>query len=61
MKIMMGEEGFYLHGGGFMWVFWVLIIIGIVFLIQMMVKSKYGTSSPENESPLEILKNNMLA
>ena len=35
-------------------VFLVLIIIGIVFLIQMMTKNKSGTSS--SESPLEILK-----
>jgi len=53
---MMGNESHLFYGGGFMWIFWILIIIGVVFLIQMMTKNKSRTSSHENESPLEILK-----
>ncbi|MDH5599936.1 MAG: SHOCT domain-containing protein [Gammaproteobacteria bacterium] len=50
---MMWDDGYFFHGGGFMWVFWVLLIIAIVFIFQNMAK---GNSSSTNESPLEILK-----
>lgn len=53
---MMGDESHLFYGGGFMWIFWVVIIVGIVLLIQMMTKNKSKTSSSQNESPLEILK-----
>jgi len=49
---MMGTEGHF-FGGGFMWLFWILLIIAIVFIFQNVAK---GNSSSANESPLEILK-----
>ena len=48
---MMGDEGHLFYGGGFMWIFWILIIVGIFFLFQNMSK---GNS--DKESPLDILK-----
>jgi len=41
-------------GGGFMWLFWVLIILAIV----MLIKAGGSGASPDtrSESPLEILK-----
>lgn len=48
---MMGDEVHLFYGGGFMWIFWILIIIGIFFLFQNMLK---GNS--DKESPLDILK-----
>lgn len=53
---MMGDEGHLFYGGGFMWVFWILIIAGIFFLIQNMVKGNTDQSSSGNDSPLDILK-----
>ena len=50
---MMWNDGYFFHGGGFMWIFWILLIIGIVFIIQNITK---GKSSSGSESPLEILK-----
>ena len=38
---MMGDEGHFFHGGGFMWVFWVLIIVEIFFLFQNMAKGNF--------------------
>lgn len=52
---MMGDEGHF-FGGGFMWLFWILIIAGIFFIFQAMAKGGSGNSLPDKESPLEILK-----
>ena len=41
--------------GGFMWVFWVLIIIGIFFVFQSKSKTNSGSSS-DKETPMDILK-----
>ena len=48
---MMGDEGHLFYGGGFMWLFWILIIAGIFFLFQNVFKS-----NSDKESPLDILK-----
>jgi putative membrane protein len=53
---MMGNDGYFFHGGGFMWVFWILIIVGIFFLVQNMMRGNSEQSSTNKESPLEILK-----
>ncbi len=51
------HEGFGLGMGGFgglfMIAFWVLVIIGIVFLIKLIMG---GTKKEGNETPLDILK-----
>ena len=52
---MMGGEGHF-FGGGFMWIFWILIIAGLFFLFQNIIGGSSGNSSSANESPLEILK-----
>ena len=52
---MMNYDGHF-FGGGFMWIFWVLIIVGIFFIFQAMTKGSSGNSLPDKESPLEILK-----
>ena len=52
---MMNYDGHF-FGGGFMWIFWVLIIVGIFFIFQTMTKGSSGNSLPDKESPLEILK-----
>lgn len=52
---MMGDEGHLFYGGGFMWVFWILIIAGIFFLFQNMTKGNSGGSS-DKETPMDILK-----
>lgn len=45
----------HLWGGGFMWIFWFLIIAGIFFLFQNAFKGNADNSS-ETETPMEILK-----
>lgn len=52
---MMGEEGHLFYGGGIMWVFWILIIVGIFFLFQTIAKRNSGGSA-DKETPMEILK-----
>ena len=51
---MMNYDGHF-FGGGFMWVFWILIIVGLFFVFQRMAKGNSGGSS-SNETPMEILK-----
>jgi putative membrane protein len=49
---MMGGYGF---GGIFMVLFWIVVIVGIVFLIRWLVQSTRGGAG-SGESALEILK-----
>lgn len=50
---MNGTGGMF-FGGGFMWIFWILIIVFIIYAI----KAGMGNSTDDSskESPLEILK-----
>jgi len=41
-------------GGGFMWIFWILIIFAIVMLIR--VVGRNSKSGKHRETPLEILE-----
>lgn len=52
---MMNYDGHF-FGGGFMWIFWILLIAGIFFLIQNMMKGNSDNSSSDKETPLDILK-----
>lgn len=49
---MMWDDGYFFHGG-FMWIFWILLIIAIVFIFQNVSK---GNTSSESDSALDILK-----
>jgi putative membrane protein len=58
---MMGEWGMMgWFGGIFMIIFWILIIVGLVFLIKWLVQSTRGHSSPgwtgSSSTALDILK-----
>lgn len=51
---MMNYDGHF-FGGGIMWIIWILIAMGVFFIIQNVVKGN-TRSSYSNETPLEILK-----
>jgi putative membrane protein len=42
--------------GGFMWIFWLLVIAAVVLVIISVINSKSRTENDIKESPLEILK-----
>lgn len=42
--------------GGFMWIFWILVIIGLVFLIKWLVQQSKPGETKDSETPLEILQ-----
>ncbi len=51
--MMWGNQGFM---GGFMWIFWIAIIVGIIFLVKWIVMQNRPGGQQREESPLEILK-----
>jgi putative membrane protein len=51
---MSGNYG--LMGGGFMWIFWISVIVGLFFLIKWIVQSNKLGESRIGDSSLEILK-----
>jgi putative membrane protein len=55
---MMGSWGMGWFGGIFMIVFWILILVGLVFVIRWLVQAtgKKGDSGPRGSRATEILK-----
>ena len=53
--MMGGNWGFSWFGGIFMIIFWILIIVGVIFLIKWLVINK-PTEGQSKETPLEILR-----
>jgi putative membrane protein len=51
--MMNGGFGF---TGGFMWIFWIAVIVGLVFLIKWIIQQSKPAEQKYAESPLEILK-----
>lgn len=51
--MMSGNFGFM---GGFMWIYWVLIIIGLVFFIRWIVQQNKPHEPRPSENSLEFLK-----
>jgi putative membrane protein len=51
---MFGEHGWFGFGGGFMWIFWILIIAAIFLLFRGFSGS--NSNSAPSESPMEILR-----
>lgn len=39
-----------------MWIFWILVVVGLVFLIKWLAQQSRPRETRESESPLEILK-----
>jgi len=52
-QMMFGNQGFM---GGFMWIFWIIVIVGLVFLIKWIVQQNKPGESKSEENSLEILK-----
>ncbi len=42
--------------GGFMWIFWIAVIVGLVFLIKWIVQQSKPVEQKYNENSLDILK-----
>ena len=51
--MLMTNQGFM---GGFMWIFWILVIVGLVFLIKWIVQQSKQVEHSHSENSLEILK-----
>lgn len=52
----MYSDGGMVFGGGFMWLFWILVLVAIVWLITSAVNSGVRNRRDVDDSPLEILK-----
>jgi len=42
--------------GGWMWIFWIAVLVGLVFLIKWIVQQSSSGETKEKEDALEILK-----
>lgn len=51
--MMNGGFGFM---GGFMWIFWIAVIVGLFFLIRWIVQQSRPAEQRHPEKPLDILK-----
>jgi putative membrane protein len=51
--MMWGNQGFM---GVFMWIFWIAVIVGIVFLVKWIVQQSRPGQGKSEENSLEILK-----
>lgn len=49
----MGDCGGMLFGGGFMWLLWLLLFVGLFIVIKASLR---GSDAQQGESALEILK-----
>ena len=52
--MMFGNHGF--MGGGFMWIFLIAVIVGIIFLVRWIVQQSKLSESNAYGNPLDILK-----
>lgn len=52
---MHSNDGMF-FGGGFMWIFWIVLIAVLVFVIKLVMDSQSGGKTSKEDSPLEILK-----
>jgi len=53
---MMGDGGGMWFGGGFMWLFWIALIVILVWIIKAATDAGSQNKNNADESPLEILK-----
>lgn len=51
--MMYGGQGFM---GGFMWIFWIAVIVGLFFLVKWIVQQSKPSEQEHSENSLEILK-----
>ncbi len=51
--MMWGNQGFM---GGFMWIFWIAIIVGIILLVKWIVQQNRPGGQQQGEDSVEILK-----
>ena len=43
--------------GGFMWIFWIALIVGLIFLVKWVVQQNRHVEQRHEGSSLDILKN----
>ncbi len=48
--------GNHMMSGGFMWIFWIIMIIGFILLIRWVIQQSRSNDAKRSESALEILK-----
>ena len=55
---MLHGDGYMFFGGGFMWLFWVILFVAVVWVIKATTNNSEGKSGKlqDNETPLDILK-----
>ena len=52
----MSDGGSMWFGGGFMWIFWILLIVALLWVVKAISDSNAGKNNETNDTPLEILQ-----
>ncbi len=53
---MMNDGGGMWFGGGFGWIFWIVVIVAVVWIIKAVSGNNSVSHKPAEDDPLEILK-----
>ncbi len=53
---MMSANGSMWFGGGFMWIFWILLFVVLVWVVKAVMTDTGSKNTTADDSPLEILK-----
>ena len=53
---MFEHNGTMFFGGGLMWIFWIVVILGIIFIVKTLSTTDKESKYLDAKKPLEILK-----
>jgi len=53
---MFEHNGTMFFGGGLMWIFWIVLIVGIIFIVKILSTTNKESKYLDVKKPLEILK-----
>ncbi|VAW57567.1 hypothetical protein MNBD_GAMMA07-720 [hydrothermal vent metagenome] len=53
---MFEHNGMMFFGGGLMWIFWIVLIVGIIFIVKKLSTTDKKSKYQDIKKPFEILK-----
>jgi len=53
---MIDHNGSMFFSGGLMWIFWIVLVVGIIFIVKILSTRDKESNYLDDDKPLEILK-----